>query len=48
MQPTNDACTVFHCISGDQEVSVAYYRSAYATTDYPTEKVKFPDQLFGL
>ncbi|KAK3825225.1 MAG: glutathione synthase [Benniella sp.] len=22
----------------DQEVSVAYYRSAYATTDYPTEK----------
>ncbi|KAK3838173.1 MAG: glutathione synthase [Linnemannia gamsii] len=23
---------------GDQEVSVAYYRSAYATTDYPTEK----------
>ncbi|KAI8605723.1 glutathione synthase [Dissophora ornata] len=24
--------------SGDQEISVAYYRSAYATTDYPTEK----------
>ncbi|KAF9906663.1 hypothetical protein EC991_000388 [Linnemannia zychae] len=23
---------------GDQEISVAYYRSAYATTDYPTEK----------
>ncbi|KAF9924300.1 hypothetical protein FBU30_005695 [Linnemannia zychae] len=23
---------------GDQEVSVVYYRSAYATTDYPTEK----------
>ncbi|KAG0369503.1 glutathione synthase [Gamsiella multidivaricata] len=22
----------------DQEISVAYYRSAYATTDYPTEK----------
>jgi len=25
--------------SDDQEISVAYYRSAYATTDYPTEKV---------
>ncbi|KAG0329411.1 hypothetical protein BGZ99_002122 [Dissophora globulifera] len=24
---------------GDQEISVAYYRSAYATTDYPTEKL---------
>ncbi|KAF9939807.1 hypothetical protein BGZ67_008915 [Mortierella alpina] len=23
---------------GEQEISVAYYRSAYATTDYPTEK----------
>ncbi|KAF9110298.1 hypothetical protein BGX27_006556 [Mortierella sp. AM989] len=23
---------------GNQEISVAYYRSAYATTDYPTEK----------
>ncbi|KAF9407232.1 hypothetical protein BGZ94_002783 [Podila epigama] len=25
---------------GDQEISVAYYRSAYATTDYPTEKAR--------
>ncbi|KAG0230500.1 hypothetical protein BGW42_000921 [Actinomortierella wolfii] len=33
LDPTTKALFI-----GDQEISVAYYRSAYATTDYPTEK----------
>ncbi|KFH64435.1 glutathione synthetase [Podila verticillata NRRL 6337] len=33
LDPTTKALYI-----GDQEISVAYYRSAYATTDYPTEK----------
>ncbi|KAF9319995.1 hypothetical protein BG003_007521 [Podila horticola] len=35
LDPTTKALYI-----GDQEVSVAYYRSAYATTDYPTEKAR--------
>ncbi|KAG0026008.1 hypothetical protein BGZ81_006699, partial [Podila clonocystis] len=35
LDPTTKALYI-----GDQEISVAYYRSAYATTDYPTEKAR--------